>query len=150
MDTPAPTSPPAPTHTATPMPTATNTRAPTPTLPATQTQLPTPTRTRTRTPTATRAPDPTSTPPATSTPWARPGAPSADVITVCASGCEFATIQGAIDDTETGAGDVIWIADAITAANAIPESIPKTATATAIASSKLLLAAVNESVTVFE
>src|SRR5512136_26929 len=37
----------------------------------------------------------------------------------------------------------------MTAAKACPEAIPKTATATAIASSKLLLAAVNESVTVF-
>ena len=38
----------------------------------------------------------------------------------------------------------------ITAANAAPWSIPKTATATAMASSKLLLAAVNDSVAVFE
>ena len=38
----------------------------------------------------------------------------------------------------------------ITAANAAPELIPKTATATAMASSKLLLAAVNASVVVFE
>src|SRR3990167_2645520 len=36
----------------------------------------------------------------------------------------------------------------ITAANAAPELMPKTATATAMASSKLLLAAVNESVAV--
>ena len=35
----------------------------------------------------------------------------------------------------------------MTAANAAPESMPKTATATAMASSKLLLAAVNEMVT---
>jgi predicted outer membrane repeat protein len=35
------------------------------------------------------------------------------VITVCASGCDFATIQTAIDDAATGAGDVIWIADAV-------------------------------------
>ena len=38
----------------------------------------------------------------------------------------------------------------ITAANASPELIPKTAIATAIASSKLLLAAVKDSVAVFE
>ena len=38
----------------------------------------------------------------------------------------------------------------ITVANASPEFIPKTATATAIASSNLLLAAVNESVAVFD
>jgi hypothetical protein len=38
----------------------------------------------------------------------------------------------------------------ITAVNPYPEEIPKTATATAIASSKLLLAAVKESVAVFE
>jgi hypothetical protein len=38
----------------------------------------------------------------------------------------------------------------ITAAKATPELIPKTATATATASSKLLLAAVNESVAVCE
>ena len=38
----------------------------------------------------------------------------------------------------------------ITAAKAAPEFSPKTATATAMASSKLLLAAVNESVAVFE
>jgi len=38
----------------------------------------------------------------------------------------------------------------MTAANAAPESMPKTATATAIASSKLLLAAVKASVAVFE
>lgn len=38
----------------------------------------------------------------------------------------------------------------MTAANAAPELIPKTATATAIASSKLLLAAVNDSVAVCE
>jgi hypothetical protein len=37
----------------------------------------------------------------------------------------------------------------ITAANATPELIPKTATATAMASSKLLLAAVKDSVAVF-
>ncbi len=37
----------------------------------------------------------------------------------------------------------------MTAANAAPELIPKTAIATAIASSKLLLAAVNDSVAVF-
>ena len=37
----------------------------------------------------------------------------------------------------------------ITAANATPELMPNTATATAIASSKLLLAAVNESVALF-
>ena len=37
----------------------------------------------------------------------------------------------------------------ITAAKACPDEIPNTATATAIASSKLLLAAVKESVTVF-
>ena len=37
----------------------------------------------------------------------------------------------------------------ITAAKACPEEIPKTATATAIASSKLLLAAVKDSVAVF-
>ena len=37
----------------------------------------------------------------------------------------------------------------ITAAKAAPEFIPNTATATAIASSKLLLAAVNDSVVVF-
>lgn len=38
----------------------------------------------------------------------------------------------------------------ITAAKAAPELTPNTATATAIASSKLLLAAVNDSVAVFE
>jgi len=38
----------------------------------------------------------------------------------------------------------------MTAAKAAPEWIPKTATATAIANSKLLLAAVKESVAVFE
>ena len=38
----------------------------------------------------------------------------------------------------------------MTAANAAPELIPKTETATAIASSKLFEAAVNESVAVFE
>ena len=38
----------------------------------------------------------------------------------------------------------------MTAANAAPESMPNTATATAIASSKLLLAAVKASVAVFE
>ena len=38
----------------------------------------------------------------------------------------------------------------ITAANASPLFIPNTATATAIANSKLLLAAVKESVAVFE
>jgi hypothetical protein len=38
----------------------------------------------------------------------------------------------------------------MTAAKAAPELIPKTATATAIANSKLLLAAVKESVAVFE
>ena len=38
----------------------------------------------------------------------------------------------------------------MTAANAAPELIPNTATATAIASSKLLLAAVNDSVAVLE
>ena len=38
----------------------------------------------------------------------------------------------------------------MTAANAAPELMPKTATATAMASSKLLLAAVKESVAVFE
>jgi len=37
----------------------------------------------------------------------------------------------------------------MTAAKAAPELSPKTATATAMASSKLLLAAVNESVAVF-
>ena len=38
----------------------------------------------------------------------------------------------------------------ITAANACPDPMPKTATATAMASSKLLLAAVNAMVVVFE
>ena len=38
----------------------------------------------------------------------------------------------------------------MTAANATPELIPNTATATAIANSKLLLAAVNAIVAVFE
>ena len=38
----------------------------------------------------------------------------------------------------------------MTAAKASPEPMPKTATLTAMASSKLLLAAVNESVAVFE
>jgi hypothetical protein len=38
----------------------------------------------------------------------------------------------------------------MTAAKAAPELIPKTAIATAIASSKLLLAAVNDKVAVFE
>ena len=37
----------------------------------------------------------------------------------------------------------------MTAANAAPELMPKTATATAMASSKLLLAAVNDSVALF-
>lgn len=34
-------------------------------------------------------------------------------ITVCASGCDFATIQTAIDDPDTNTGDIIGIADAI-------------------------------------
>jgi hypothetical protein len=34
------------------------------------------------------------------------------VITICASGCDFATIQAAVDDAETSAGAVIWIAQA--------------------------------------
>jgi hypothetical protein len=38
----------------------------------------------------------------------------------------------------------------MTAAKPAPEWIPKTATATAIASSKLLLAAINDRVAVFE
>jgi hypothetical protein len=38
----------------------------------------------------------------------------------------------------------------MTAANATPDPIPNTATATAIANSKLLLAAVNDSVAVLE
>ena len=42
------------------------------------------------------------------------------------------------------------ISGPMTAAKAAPLSIPNTATATAIANSKLLLAAVNESVVVFD
>jgi predicted outer membrane repeat protein len=49
----------------------------------------------------------------TSTPWARPDAPGTDVVTVCAAGCDFATIQLAIDDAGTDAGDVISVADAV-------------------------------------
>ena len=40
-------------------------------------------------------------------------AASSDTVTVCAAGCDFVTIQDAIDDAGTIAGDVINLADAV-------------------------------------
>ena len=85
-----------------PGPTTTPTHSPTPSPTAmpmsTETPLPT------ATPTATLMPTPTT--------W-----PSFSVfgnaVTVCASGCDFATVQAAIDDAGTRPGDVIYIADTV-------------------------------------
>ncbi len=70
--------------------------------------LPPPTETPTNTPVPpTETPTPTPTPiPPTATPM-----PATD--TVCASGCDFRTIQAAIDDTSTEVGAIIEIIDPI-------------------------------------
>jgi len=104
----SPTRAPSATMAPTSTPTVTATRMPSPTL-----SVPTPTQVATRTPTATWPPALTNTPAPTSTPWARPDAPGTDVITVCTTGCDFATIQGAIDAAETNNGDTIYIVDAV-------------------------------------
>lgn len=49
----------------------------------------------------------TATPPPTSTP------PPPQMVTVCASGCDYATIQAAIDDPDTVAGSTIDIVEAV-------------------------------------
>ena len=93
------------------VPTATATATHTPT----RTPSPTPVATATRRPTRTPSPMPvaTFTPASTSTPWPLLQAPGARGVTVCASGCDFASIQAAIDDPGTLPGDTIHVADAI-------------------------------------
>ena len=69
------------------------------------TRSPLPTPSPAPTPTATRAPLPT------------PPAPKYDpepiCITVCSSGCDFVSVQAAIDDAGTSANDVITVTDAV-------------------------------------
>jgi hypothetical protein len=97
QQSPSPTTTPIP-PTATPLP-PTETSAPTNT-PVPPTETPTPTATATPIP-------PTRTPiPPTPTPL-----PASD--TVCASGCDFTTIQAAIDDASTEAGAIIEVTDPV-------------------------------------
>lgn len=56
-------------------------------------------------------PAPTATPPPTVTPV--PTATPLPAITVCATGCDFTTLQAAIDAESTTAGDIIGLVDAI-------------------------------------
>ena len=49
----------------------------------------------------------------TTLPAAIPTATAEPSLTVCAAGCDFTTVQAAIDDAATAAGDVIGIADAV-------------------------------------
>ena len=55
--------------------------------------------------TACAAPIPSATP--------RPTATTEPTVTVCATGCDFAAIQAAIDADATSAGDVIYVADSV-------------------------------------
>ncbi len=66
----------------------------------------------TETPTAIPTPTATSIPP-TSTPIPPTPTPAPATDTVCASGCDFATIQAAVDDPSTEPGAVIEIADPV-------------------------------------
>jgi predicted outer membrane repeat protein len=67
----------------------------------------------TDTPSPTNTPSPTDTPWPTPTPWAQPDDPGTRTITVCTQGCAFTTLQAALDDAGTGAGDVLYLADAV-------------------------------------
>jgi pectin methylesterase-like acyl-CoA thioesterase len=86
-DTPVPSDTPAPTET--PIPTS----------------MPLPTHT------STPIPGPSLTP--TDTPSLEEIAAEPNTVTVCADGCDFTTIQAAIDDPGTLVGDVIYVTDAI-------------------------------------
>jgi predicted outer membrane repeat protein len=105
-------------HTPSPTVTPTSTETPLPTATLTATLVPTrtPRPTATATLVSTHTPRPTATatfaPTPTSTPWSPPSV-SGKPITVCATGCDFATVQAAIDDADTQPEDVIYIADAV-------------------------------------
>jgi hypothetical protein len=92
-------------------------------VPPTATPPPTETPASTATPTSTPVP-PTETPVSTATPTATPVPPTSTPVpptptpspatdTVCASGCDFSTIQAAIDDASTEAGAIIEVTDPI-------------------------------------
>jgi hypothetical protein len=65
--------------------------------------------------TACAVPLPTETPSPTAAPetTAAAASPTTDIFTVCATGCDFTTIQAAIDDAGTTGGEIIAVADAI-------------------------------------
>jgi hypothetical protein len=65
------------------------------------------------TPPPAASPEPAATPEPTPTPTPQPTPTLEPSITVCATGCDFTTIQAAIDDPGTTSGDIIGITDAI-------------------------------------
>jgi len=97
-----------PTLTDTPNPTNT----PQPTSTSAPTSAPSPTPTSTPEPTPMDTPIPGTLPPPTGTPSLGEIAAEPNTVTVCADGCDFTTIQSAIDDAGTLAGDVIYVTDA--------------------------------------
>lgn len=106
---------PSPTFTSEPTPTGTPspTHTPLPTFTSTPTSTPLPTPTPTPEPTSTPTAAPTPTPPPTGTPLPLEVPPGSNTVTVCAEGCDFTSIQAAIDDPGTLAGHVIYVTDAI-------------------------------------
>ena len=103
--TPAPIPP-----TDTPLP-PTDTLVPPTATPVPLTDTPVP-PTATPTPTDTPVP-PTATPTPTATPIPPTPTPAAATHTVCTTGCDFTSIQAAIDDADTPAGAVIEVTDPI-------------------------------------
>jgi hypothetical protein len=100
-----------PTPTDIPSPSPTHTPEPTPTSTPTSTPPPTPTSTPSPEPTSTPIPSPSPTP--TNTPSLAEIAAQPNTVTVCADGCDFTTIQAAVDDPSTLAGGVVYVTDAV-------------------------------------
>jgi hypothetical protein len=98
---------PAPTDTPNP------TDTPEPTSTSMPTSTPHPTHTPTPTPEPSATPIPSLAPTPTSTLSLEEIAAQPDTVTVCADGCDFTTIQAAIDDSVTLAGSVIYVIDAV-------------------------------------